>query len=222
MANVLITGGTGFVGTWMKRTKPDDIDAYYLTKDGYENTSWYYQPWNYIVHLAPCEPNHSIHCCDIFGGRLLYCSSGAAYNLNTDYAKAKRWYEQECLDSAINVVIARLFTFYGEGQNENKAIVEFIRRAKANEPLVISGDGNTTRSYMHGSELGKWMWAILLKGKRGEIYDVGSDMPWTMLQLAQAVIRKYNSKSKIVIEGGCDPVPVYLPRNTAKTKELLK
>jgi dTDP-glucose 4,6-dehydratase len=74
---------------------------------------------------------------------------------------------------------------------------------------------------MSGAEMGRWMWAILLRGKSGEAYDVGSDTPVTMLQLARWIIKAYRSTSSIVIENRPDRVPVYLPRDTAKTRALL-
>jgi nucleoside-diphosphate-sugar epimerase len=67
-----------------------------------------------------------------------------------------------------------------------------------------------------------WLWAILEFGETGGIYDVGSDLPITMLELAKKIIRETRSSSEIVVEGGLDPMPHYLPENTAMTRELLK
>ena len=58
MRNVLITGGTGFVGKWMQRTQPDGITGHYLSKANYNDEDlriW----WgvDYIVHLAPILPD---------------------------------------------------------------------------------------------------------------------------------------------------------------------
>jgi hypothetical protein len=55
-----------------------------------------------------------------------------------------------------------------------------------------------------------------------EIYDVGSDTPITMLDLAEQIKRENNSRSKIVINKLPDAVPAYLPRDTRKTIELLE
>jgi nucleoside-diphosphate-sugar epimerase len=69
--------------------------------------------------------------------------------------------------------------------------------------------------------MGKWMWAIYLRGKSGEAYEVGSDEPITMLELAQSIIKRYNSKSTIEFIDKPNPMPIYLPTNTEKTKGLL-
>lgn len=219
MNNVLITGGTGFVGSWMQKTQPKWLRVSYLNHKQYTFTNWYSKEWDYIVHLAPVFPTRVLSHAG--RARLLYCSSGAVYYGNNEYAKNKRTWEQECLDSYVDVVIARLFTFYGEGLDEHKAYTQFMKAARQNLPIVITGDGNTIRSYMHGEEMGRWMWAILLRGVSGDAYDVGSDEPITMLELANQIKRETKSQSEIIIKNGTDPMPYYMPKDTAKTKRLL-
>jgi nucleoside-diphosphate-sugar epimerase len=65
------------------------------------------------------------------------------------------------------------------------------------------------------------MWAILMHGERGEAYDVGGDKPITMMELAQAFVKVFGTGSPIEVQNGIDPMPIYLPPNTAKTKRLL-
>lgn len=216
MTNVLIAGGTGFVGHWMQQTQPEEIKSRaYLDHKQY---NWRRFHWDAIVHLAPIAPTEYLEFANKYNTRLLYCSSGIVYHPenNTEYRMNKIMGEQECLNSGVDVVIARLFTFCGERLDDNKAITQFEKAAKNGEPLRIWGDGNAVRSYMHGSELGKWMWAILLRGQSGEAYDVGSDEPITLLDLA----KRYSDN--IIIENSRpDPMPVYLPMDTAKTRKLL-
>jgi len=219
MDRVLITGGTGFVGYWMRQTQPDNVIATYLTKANYLDRLWV--KWlgcDAVIHLAPVSPDLVLVYAKLNNARLLYASSGIVYHPehNTEYRQNKFKWEKECLDSGADVVIARLFTFYGDHLDDNKAIVQFERAAQAGEPLRIWGDGSCVRSYMHGSELGRWMWAILLHGERGQAYDVGSDEPVTMLELA----RRYSDN--IIMEPDHPvPMPYYMPVDTAKTKRLL-
>ena len=226
MKRVLVTGGTGFVGTWMQRTQPSNLDCTYIGREEYETIGpreWHILQYDYIVHLAHIPPVHVIHCAIANRARLLYCSSGVVYYStdNVMYKQEKIRWEFECLDNYMDVVIARLFAFTGDGLDGNKAVTEFIEAAKKGEPIRIRGNGKTVRTYMHGSELGRWLWAILLKGKCGEVYDVGNDQPVSILQLAEQIRNEYKSCAPIVIEYGNDPMPNYLPPNTAKTKALL-
>lgn len=223
MVKVLVTGGTGFIGSWMQRTKPVELSyVHYLNHHGYDQKWWWMKEnWNLIVHLAPVSPEDVIECASRCKARLLYCSSGAVYERKTEYANNKRRWEQECLSSGVDVVIARPFTFYGRGLDQDKAISRFSHSARKGETIIVWCDGSTVRSYMSGEEMAKWMWAILLRGKTGEAYDVGSDKPVTMLQLAQTINRRYGNRSPILLEYQTQECPVYLPKDTAKTRRLL-
>ena len=152
---------------------------------------------------------------------MMYVSSGAVYDHRTEYANNKRIWEAECLNSEVNVVIARLFTFFGEYLDDNKAITQFFKAARAGRPIFIWGDGNTVRSYMYGADMGRWLWKILLSGQNGEAYDVGSDKPVTMLELARMVNKHFGNKSQIIIENKPEVCNYYIPRNLDKTRKLV-
>lgn len=222
MARVLVTGGTGFVGYWMEQTQPHIEMSHYMNRAGYDEGSWMNFDWDFLVHLAPISPSAVIEYCLHHDTRLLFASSGAVYERHTLYADDKRSYEMNCLAADIDVVIARLFTFYGEHLDADKAYSRFSKAAAEGRKIEIWGNGKTVRSYMHGSEMGKWLWAILLKGKSGEAYDVGSDVPVTMMELAQQINMKFGNRSEIVCDGRKDDCPMYLPKDTAKTRKLLE
>ena len=219
---VEVAGGTGFVGQWMKCTQPETVSANYLSRKQYSYLSTAAR-CEAIVHLPNSDPSWSIEFAKKNGLRLLYCSSGIVYHSewDTEYRHNKIKWEQDCLDSGVDVVIARLFTFFGDGLDANKAISKFTLAAKSNQPIHVTGGGRTIRSYMHGEDLGRWMWAILLKGESGQAYDVGDDNPINMFDLAQLVKKSCDSSSDIIVSDDPDPMPVYLPPNTAKTKKLL-
>jgi len=230
MAKVLVTGGTGFVGYWLQRTMPSGFDVTFLNKEEYEKfqDEWYWPVYNYIIHLAPIEPSIILKLASLGNNtRILFASSGIVYYPEVDipYRRDKEQWEKECLDSGLDVVIARLFTFHGEGwkETDKKAYTEFTKAAKANEPIRIFGNGCAVRSYMHGREMGEILWKILLDGECGEIYDVGSIEPITLIELAVKIRDVNNSKSQIIIENSQpDLLPNYLPRrNIVKTLRLL-
>lgn len=202
----------------MKQAQPEGLDVTYLNTREYNMGRWHDTQWNSIVHLAPICPDVVLGCAKRLGVRLLYCSSGIVYHPenNNEYRQNKIRWEGYCLESGVDVVIARLFTFSGARLSADHAIVAFEMAAENNEPLKIWGDGSCVRSYMPGSELGRWMWAILFRGERGQAYDVGSDEPITMLELAKRF------SDNIIIQGGKDAMPVYLPEDTEKTKALLQ
>ena len=227
MDRILITGGTGFVGWWLEKTKPENVIILGFGKTDYENSDIEnLRDIKYIFHLAPISPKRIIECAKKNNSRILYASSGIVYHSenDTEYRQNKMLWEQECLDSGLNVVIARLFTFYGEKLDEHKAYTQFKKAAQSGDAIRIWGDGKAVRSYMHGSDMARWLWAILLHGQSGEAYDVGDDTPVTMLDLAIQARRFYgNSDTEIIVENRIpDPMPIYLPLDTAKTKKLLE
>jgi nucleoside-diphosphate-sugar epimerase len=225
MAKILVTGGTAFIGYWLRMNKPKDTVLYTIGRARYDVMKWYDERWTGIIHLAPTAPTKVLECAKRNNCRVLYASSGIVYHPENEarkkYREDKIRYEQECLDSGVDVVIARLFTFCGERLDDKKAITTFYNAARKGEPLVITGDGTTVRSYMHGSLMAFWLWKILERGETRKAYDVGSDTPITMLALAKHIIDETMSASPITILGGKDPMPYYLPEDTAKTKEIV-
>ena len=207
---VLLTGGTGFVGYWMRMTKPDNVLLSAIDKMRYETGQWKWQKYDYIVHLANVSPKEVLEkqC------RVLYCSSGAIYEGINKYADDKRLWEFDCLESGQDVVIARLFTFSGEKLKNLYALTKFIEAAKKGKAMEVWGDGSTIRSYLYGEDLGRWMWKILFEGEG--IYDVGSDIPYTILNVAR-MVQEFTG-AKIYLVDDIAPT-VYLP-DTDKVYEL--
>ena len=205
---VLLTGGTGFVGWSMRYTQPKGISAEYLTRQAYFDAEWRRTRWDAIVHLAPVSPSYVLQSCE----KILYCSSGAVYEGQTEYAKMKRHYENMCGDA----IITRLFTFVGQYLKNNYAITNFIEDALKGGPIVVKGDGSAIRSYLYGEDLGRWMWKILLEGHG--VYDVGSAIHCSILEAARTVADVIPRQIKVMNEPGI-PETKYLP-DVTRAREL--
>lgn len=182
---VLVTGGTGFVGYWMRQTQQNNVEMLALNSVEYTAEEWTDGDWTHIAHLAPVSPSIVLKYAKEHKARVLYCSSGAVYEGATEYAYNKRLWESECVRSGVDVVIARLFTFIGAHLKNKYAITRFIEAAKSGRPPEVWGDGKTIRSYLYGEDLGRWMWKILLDGDG--IYDVGSSVPYALANVAAMV-----------------------------------
>ena len=165
-------------------------------------------------------------------GRLLYISSGAVYGVHpaeleripesfpcnpvSVYGKGKLRAEELCLESGLNCVIARCFAFVGPHMplDAHFAIGNFIGNCLRNEPIVIKGDGTAMRSYMYSSDLVEWLIVMLVRGKAGEIYNVGSDVPISIGDLAMKVRDLSMAKNQIEISLTADKskaVARYIP-----------
>jgi UDP-glucuronate decarboxylase len=109
------------------------------------------------------------------------------------YSVAKRSAEHLCAlyreASGIQIVIARCFAFVGSDLplNAHFAIGNFIRDALWGEKIVVSGDGTDLRSYLDQRDLAFWLLEILKRGSDGHAYNVGSDRPISIADLAHLV-----------------------------------
>lgn len=162
--------------------------------------------------------------------RFLYISSGAVYgtqppdlpkmpenyiggpdvtNSSFLYAESKRYAEMLCSSfheiHGIQTVVARPFTFIGPYQNIEAgfAATQFIRNAIRGEPIVIQGDGTPLRSYCYGADLAIALWKIVLHGKPGDVYNIGSEEAVSIAELAQ----KIGKLTGVKVIVSCPPVP---------------
>ena len=142
---------------------------------------------------------------------MLFTSSGAVYgkqpgnvtgmketdsfkiDLNSPgsaYAEGKRLAELYCSIYEkiykVPVKIARCFAFVGPylPLDKHYAIGNFIYDGLNGRNITISGDGLPLRSYMYSADLVIWLWTLLLEGECGEAYNVGSDKPTSIHDLA--------------------------------------
>jgi len=200
ISKVLITGGTGFVGSWMHETLPAQVHGEFIGHDAYESGEWKGKKYDAIVHLANISPAAVLK----MGCRVLYASSGAAKirGRDNDYGYNKHLWEGDCRHSGADVVIARLYAFCGERLKGSYALTDFIRDAKAGGPIVIRGNGKAIRSYLYGKELGLMMWALLLNGEPHKIYEIGGKTPYTIHRVAQLVSEVIPADIKILNEKG--------------------
>lgn len=109
------------------------------------------------------------------------------------YGESKRAAELLCAlawgEGRVATVVARGFTFVGPRLPLNKsfAVGNFIADRIAHQPIQVTGDGTPWRSYLYAADAAVWLWTMLLKGKPGRAYNVGSDDACTIHQLAREV-----------------------------------
>lgn len=174
--------------------------------------------------------------------KLLYISSGGVYGSQPNgmtefsedlqpkpqnfYGKSKLEAEKLCINSNTPTVIVRPFAFLGPflPLNAHFAAGNFINDLLHKRKIIINSDGSAIRSYMYPSDLCEWLWKALIYGKSGNIFNIGSDHPVSILQLAERVNRIAGGpQSKILVKRDTCPdnnVNKYIP-DIAKIRNRL-
>ncbi len=117
------------------------------------------------------------------------------------YPESKRLSESLCNAFAAqkgqDFVIGRFSRVYGPtmGQEDSKAIAQFIRRAAAGEDIVLKSEGNQLYSYTYVVDAAAAALYLLLYGKSGEAYNVADEKSEiTLKELAQILAAAAGSK----------------------------
>jgi nucleoside-diphosphate-sugar epimerase len=142
------------------------------------------------------------------------------------YAEAKRAQELLAVIYAqalsIEPVLTRCFTFAGPGlpPDAHFAFGNFIRDALYRDSVIINSRGLAVRSYLHGADLAAWLLFLLLHGKAGEAYNVGSDAEISIAGLARCILaRLAPGKELFFLEEAAAKDSYYVP-NIDKARAL--
>lgn len=93
------------------------------------------------------------------------------------------------LQHGIRIPIARLFTFAGRHMplQRRQALGSFLLDVRQGKDITVAGDGTAVRSYMHAADMVICLLALLLHGKHGTPYNVGSAEAVSIKALAEKV-----------------------------------
>ena len=99
----------------------------------------------------------------------------------------------------MDYTVFRFFNTYGPKQSPDFVISRFIRAALKNEDLHINGDGSQTRTFCYIDDNIETCVKCFEQDKYiNDVINIGSDAEFSILQLAQEIIRITGSRSKII------------------------
>ncbi|MEK6867251.1 MAG: UDP-glucuronic acid decarboxylase family protein, partial [Nanoarchaeota archaeon] len=119
------------------------------------------------------------------------------------YDEAKRYAEALVMayhrKYNMNTKIVRIFNTYGPKMriNDGRVIPAFLSEALTGKPLTVFGDGKQTRSFCYVDDLIAGIYALLLSSEH-EPVNIGNPYEFTMLELAEKILKMTGSKSPIV------------------------
>jgi len=120
------------------------------------------------------------------------------------YSEAKRYAEVLCAaarsEARIPIVTVRPFTLCGAYQQLDSPwfLNNFINDALHQRPIRILGDGKSVRSLLYGADLAYWLLVIMLRGKSGQVFNVGSDQAEYLNEFAMRVAANFSPSPSIL------------------------
>lgn len=124
----------------------------------------------------------------------------------------------------VKIKIIRIFNTYGPRMhpNDGRVVSNFIVQALQNKDITIFGDGMQTRSFQYCDDLIEGMIKMMASGDdfTGPV-NIGNPNEFTMLELAEKVIKLTGTKSKIVFEPLPADDPMQRQPNISLAKEKL-
>lgn len=151
-------------------------------------------------------------------------------DIRSSYPIAKRAAENLCYlysqEYFVPVKIARLTQTTGAAvaKDDNRVIVQFARLAAKGEDIILHTTGESARPYCYTTDAISALLYILLKGKRGEAYNVANPQTYISAKgLAEYLRDNYNKNINIKYElnnnEGYAPISL-LPLSVEKLKTL--
>ncbi len=88
----------------------------------------------------------------------------------------------------LDTIITRCGNNYGPRQFPEKLIPLMIVNALNDEPLPVYGDGKNVRDWIYVEDHCRAIWEIYLKGRSGEIYNIGARNEKQNIEVVQSIL----------------------------------
>jgi dTDP-glucose 4,6-dehydratase len=121
------------------------------------------------------------------------------------YDEAKRYAEALTMayhrQQGVDTHIVRIFNTYGPRMrpHDGRAIPTFIRQALEDKPITVFGEGRQTRSFCYVSDLIEGFIRLISSDIHTPV-NIGNPSEFTILELAEVIVRMTGSGSPIVYE----------------------
>ena len=142
------------------------------------------------------------------------------------YDEAKRYAEALTMayhnKQGVDTAIVRIFNTYGPRMrpHDGRAIPTFIRQALEDAPITVFGEGQQTRSFCYVDDLIRGIHLLAMSEEHLPV-NIGNPSEFTILELAQTVIRVTSSKSEIVFEALPVDDPQVRQPDISRAREVL-
>ena len=125
------------------------------------------------------------------------------------YDESKRYGETLCANFArqhdLPIAMARPFNNYGPGLKitDRRVIPDFARDILDNRDMIMFSDGSPTRTFCYVADAVVGYYKILMRGQRGEAYNIGTEQPEVSMadlaaRLAAAARELFGYQGKVI------------------------
>lgn len=99
----------------------------------------------------------------------------------------------------VDIRVARIFNTYGPRMHprDGRVVSNFIVQALQGEPITLYGDGQQSRSFCYVTDLLDGLQGLMQQDSSHGPINLGNPSEFTMLELAEHVLRLTGSKSKL-------------------------
>jgi dTDP-glucose 4,6-dehydratase len=142
------------------------------------------------------------------------------------YDEAKRYAEALTMayhrQQGVDTHIVRIFNTYGPRMrpHDGRAIPTFIRQALEDKPITVFGEGQQTRSFCYVSDLIEGFIRLINSDTHSPV-NIGNPGEFTILELAEVILRMTGSSSEIVYEALPQDDPTVRRPDITLARELL-
>lgn len=199
--DILIIGGEGFIGKnldWegaicYDRSHGDDIFQPKLER--------YIKNSRVVIHLAAItsveksfkNPEETfrvnvlgtarvVELCMRYNKKLIFPSSASVYHADlSPYAESKKMAE-DIVRKYKRATVLRLYNVFGENMNPNSGSIMY--NFLTSEKIVIYGDGEQTRDYIHVDDVKSIIKDAFKKKWEGKVVDVGTGQSYSVNYVA--------------------------------------
>lgn len=202
---ILITGGVGFIGKNLLSVLKEHVIMIWDIKAGtpgdiFDNVfEQAVKESDVVYHLAALtsvdqsfkNPDQVFitnvlgtarvaYLCAKYKKKLIYPSSAAIYHKELSPYSYTKYLAEEIVKGIMDttpVVILRLFNVFGEGMNKDSGSIMY--NFLHDKEIVVYGDGEQTRDYIHVRDVVSIMKDALKDKWNGKIVDVGTGQHYT-------------------------------------------
>jgi UDP-glucuronate decarboxylase len=103
-------------------------------------------------------------------------------------------------ENGVDIRVVRIFNTYGPRMNpdDGRVVSNFIVQALRGQDITVYGEGSQTRSFCYVDDLVEGFLRLMEQDKTIGPINIGNPGEFTMLELAELILKKVGGRSKIV------------------------